>query len=126
MSIDKARGSECRYDERFLKLCHAVDYLLEQIDHNYDTLACREMVLSLLGQRSARPFSGRTIRNRRLCRRIKRWCFFVAIVLLIAASMSLYGLHHDWCYLLAIVCLLGPIISSIGVRRIYKIIEAIW
>ncbi|CAF0751468.1 unnamed protein product [Rotaria sordida] len=92
---EKTRGNECHYDERFLKLCHAVDYLLERIDHDYDTLACREMILSLLGQRSARPFSGRTIRNRQLCRHMKRWCLFVAFVLFIVACMSIYGLHRQ-------------------------------
>ncbi|CAF0764159.1 unnamed protein product [Rotaria sordida] len=100
---EKTRGNECHYDERFLKLCHAVDYLLERIDHDYDTLACREMILSLLGQRSARPFSGRTIRNRQLCRHMKRWCLFVALVLFIVACMSIYGLHRNWCYLLILV-----------------------
>ncbi|CAF1092639.1 unnamed protein product [Rotaria sp. Silwood1] len=123
---EKTRGNECHDDERFLKLCHAVDYLLERIDHDYDTIACREMILLLLGQRSVRPFSGRTIRNRQLCRRMKRWCLFVALVLFIVACMSVYGLHRNWCYLLVILCLSGSILSSIGLRRIYKIIEAIW
>ncbi|CAF3562747.1 unnamed protein product [Rotaria socialis] len=123
---EKTRQNECHHEENFLKLCHAVDFLLEHMDHDYDTIACREMVSSLLGQRSARPFSGRTIRNRVLCKRIKRWCLFITFVLFIVACMTIYGLHRDWCYLLVIVCLSGSIISSIGVRRIYKIIEAVW
>lgn len=123
---EETRGNECQYDERLLKVCHAVDYLLECADHDYDTIACREMVLSLLGQRSARPFSGRTIRNRLLCRRMRRWCLFVVFILFIVACMSIYGLHRNWCYLLVVICVSGSIVSSIGIRRIYKIIEAIW
>jgi hypothetical protein len=121
----KTRTTEQDDDKRFLKLCHAVDYLLERSDHDYDTIACREMILSLLGQRSTRPFSGRTIRNRMLCRRMKRWCLFVALVLFALACMSVYGLHRNWCYLMVIVCLAGSIFSSIGLRRIYRIIEMI-
>ncbi len=123
---EKIVKTECKDDERFLKLCHAVDYLLERNEHDYETLACREMMFSLLGQRSTRPFSGRTIRNRQLCRRMKRWCLFVALILFIVACMSVYGLHRSWCYLLVIVCLSGSILSSIGLRRIYKIIDVIW
>jgi hypothetical protein len=123
---ENIRKNESKEDERFLKLCHAVDYLLERVDHDYETLACREMILSLLGQKSTRPFSGRTIRNRQLCRRMKRWCLFVALILFIVACMSVYGFHRNWCYLLVIICLSGSIFSSIGLRRIYKIIEAIW
>lgn len=123
---DKLLNNECKEDERFLKLCHAVDYLLDRTDHDYETLACREMILSLLGQRSTRPFSGRTIRNRQLCRRMKRWCLFVALILFIVACMSIYGLHRNWSYLLVIVCVSGSFISCIGLRRIYKIIEVIW
>lgn len=123
---EKSLKNESRDDERFLKLCHAVDYLLENTDHNYETLACKEMIWNLLGQKSARPFSGRTIRNRQLVRRMKRWCFFIALILLLAACMSIYGLHRNWYYLLVLICLLGSIISSIGLRRLYKIIDAIW
>ena len=113
-------------DERFLKLSHAVDYLLENSPSNYETLACREMVLSLLGQRAPRPFSGRTIRNRLLRQRMKRWCFFIAFVLLSVCCLSLYGLHRHWCYSIVAISLLGSFISSIGLRRIYKIIDVIW
>jgi hypothetical protein len=84
------------------------------------------MILNLLGQKSARPFSGRTIRNRQLCRRMKRWCLFVAFILFIVGCMSMYGLHRNWSYLLVIVCLSGSIISCIGLRRIYRIIDVIW
>ena len=117
---------ESHEDERFLKLCHAVDHLLERADNNYETIACREMVFSLLGQKTARPFSGRTIRNRQLGRRMKRWCLFIAFILFLVASMSIYGFHRNWCYLLLGVCLSGSFISCIGLRRIYKIIEVIW
>ena len=113
-------------EERFLRLCHSVDYLLELCDPNYDTLACREMVLTMLGQRSARPFSGRTIRNRLLCKRIKRWCFFVVLISFAVVCMSFYGLHRQWCYLFVLVCLMGSILSAIGIRRIYKIVDVIW
>ncbi|CAF0828824.1 unnamed protein product [Rotaria sordida] len=44
---EKTRGNECHYDERFLKLCHAVDYLLERIDHDYDTLAFQTIDIDL-------------------------------------------------------------------------------
>ncbi len=123
---EKTRTHECQDDERFLKLCHAMDYVLERIDHEYDTIACREMVSTLLGQRSARPFSGRTIRNRLLCRRMKRWCLLVALILFTMICMTFYGLHRNWYYLLVFVCVSGSIFSSIGLRRIYKIIEAVW
>jgi hypothetical protein len=123
---EKIHKTEAIDDERFLKLCHAVDYLLERTDHDYESLACREMILSLLGQRSTRPFSGRTIRNRQLCRRMKRWCLYVGFILFTVACMSIYGLHRNWCYLLVLICLSGSILSSIGLRRIYKIIEVIW
>lgn len=117
---------ESHEDERFLKLCHAVDHLLERTDNNYETIACREMILSLLGQKTARPFSGRTIRNRQLCRRMKRWCLFIAFILFLVVSMSIYGFHRNWCYLLLGICLSGSFISCIGLRRIYKIIDVIW
>lgn len=123
---NKIREHDCHHDENFLKLCHAVDYLLEHTEHDYDTMACREMMVSLLGQKTSRPFSGRTIRNRILCKRIKRWCVFIVLILFAMVCMTLYGLHRDWCFLLFIACLSGTIISSIGIRRIYKIIEAIW
>lgn len=122
----QVRPTELVNDERFLKLCHAVDYLLENSNHDHDTLACREMILSLLGQKSARPFSGRTIRNRQLCKRMKRWCLFVAFILCVVAGLAIYGLHRNWCYLIVVICLLGSTLSSIGLRRIYRIIEAIW
>ena len=125
-NLEKNRKHESIDDERFLKLCHAVDYLLERSDHDYESLACREMILTLLGQRSTRPFSGRTIRNRLLVRRMKRWCLYIGFILFMVAFMSLYGLHRNWYYLLVLVCLSGSILSSIGLRRIYKIIEVIW
>ncbi|UJR36919.1 hypothetical protein I4U23_029631 [Adineta vaga] len=123
---EKSRAYECKDEERFLKLCHAVDYVLERMDYNYDTLACREMILSLLGQKLSRPFSGRTIRNRLLRRRIQRWCLGIVLILFMMACMSLYGLHRNWYYLLVLICVLGSLLSSIGLRRIYKIIEAVW
>jgi hypothetical protein len=123
---EKILKNESTDDERFLKLCHAVDYLFERIGSDYDAIAGREMILNLLGQKSARPFSGRTIRNRQLCRRMKRWCLFVAFILFIVGCMSMYGLHRNWSYLLVIVCLSGSIISCIGLRRIYRIIDVIW
>ncbi|CAF1165418.1 unnamed protein product [Adineta steineri] len=123
---EKTRAAECKEDERFLKLCHAVDYILEHTDNNYETLACREMTLSLLGQRSGRPFSGRTIRNRLICRRMKKWCLFNFLILFIVICMSIYGLHRSWCYLFVVVCLFGSLFSSIGLRKIYKIIDTIW
>jgi len=123
---EKSIKNESKDDERLLKLCHAVDYLLERNGNDYETIACREMIVSLLDPRSARPFSGRTIRNRQLCRRMKRWCLFVALILFIVACMSVYGLSRNWCYLLVVVCLSGSILSSIGLRRIYKIIDVIW
>ena len=122
----QARLTRDANDERFLKLCHAVDYLLEHSNPDFDTLACREMIHTLLGQRSARPFSGRTIRNRQLCKRMKRWCLFVAAILFLVAGLAVYGLHRNWCYLIVLICLLGSTLSSIGLRRIYRIIEAIW
>lgn len=125
-NFEKISNNESKDDERFLKLCHAVDHLLERTDQDYETLACREMILLLLGQRSSRPFSGRTIRNRQLCRRMKRWCLFVALILFMVACMSIYGLHRNWSYLLVVVCVSGSFISSIGLRRIYKIIDVIW
>jgi len=118
--------AESTNDERFLKLCHAVDYLLERSEYNYDSLACREMLSTLLGQKLARPFSGRTIRNRLLCRRLKRWCLFIGLILFLAPCMSIYGLHRNWYYLLVVICVTGSFISSIGLRRIYRIIETIW
>ena len=124
--FEKISKTESRDDERFLKLCHAVDYLLERTDNNYETMACREMICSLLGQRTTRPFSGRTIRNRQLVRRMKRWCFFIALILFLGAAMSIYGLHRNWYYLLVVICLSASMISSIGLRRIYRIIDIIW
>ncbi|CAF0810878.1 unnamed protein product [Adineta ricciae] len=123
---EKRQEHESKDDERFLKVCHALDYVLERMDYNYDTLACREMILTLLGQKTSRPFSGRTIRNRLLRRRIQRWCLGIVLILFLMACMSLYGLHRNWYYLLVVICLLGSLLSSIGLRRIYKIIETVW
>lgn len=124
--FEKLSKAESRDDERLLKLCHAVDYLLERTDNNYETMACREMVYSLLGQKTSRPFSGRTIRNRLLCRRLKRWCLFIALILFLGVCMSIYGLHQNWYYLLVAICVSASFISSIGLRRIYRIIDVIW
>ena len=115
-----------RDDEHFSKLCHAVDYLLEQSKASYDTLACREMVLSLIGPRTARPFSGRTIRNRLLCKRVRRWCLFITLILIVLICMSMYGLHRNWSYLVVFLTVIGSIISSIGLHRIYTIIGDVW
>ena len=123
---ESTKQNSTEHDERFFKLCHAIDYLLENSPSNYDTLACREMILSLLGQRSTRPFSGRTIRNRQLCRRMKRWCLLISFILFVVICLSFYGLHRHWCYFTVAVCLIGSILSSISLRRICKILELIW